>query len=331
MATIDFQIDYQADSDAGVETLSGSGLGFFGETTGSSVQIGAFQDSTHVSNGDGSSTPDQANNIKFVGSTFPSGQCTVNAAGTAFNVGLSGVKSRSATFGIRFGHDTAVKVQNCQLRIFDRANINFPASGVNTRVAEIVNFGDGQATRNHAAQGGGGIASTAVGSGDAFWWGEPWPDALVGSQNYYENSLGTKFYNGRLTGDTVVNGDSRLDQLTDDDQSVGGTGLIVPLLDSPGSGHRGLGEITGSAPGSPIGDTPGMVWPKWSQYIQSTQQTNWNSSVGSYDGATSNGKKYTFGGTGLHTHHTWCVAISASPLSIGSKEQFGLYVSLEYL
>jgi hypothetical protein len=74
-----------------------------------------------------------------------------------------------------------------------------------------------------------------------------------------------------------------------------------------------------------------MVWPKWSQYIQLAQQPNWNSDAGSFDGATTNGKKYTYGGTGLHTHHTWCVAISASPLSIGSKEQFGLYVSLEYL
>jgi hypothetical protein len=39
----------------------------------------------------------------------------------------------------------------------------------------------------------------------------------------------------------------------------------------------------------------------------------------------------TYGGTGLDTHHTWAVALSASPLSIGSKEQYGLYVSLEYL
>jgi hypothetical protein len=326
MAVIDFQIDYQADSDPGVETLSGSGLGFFGETTGSSVQIGAFQDSTHVSNGDGSSTPDQANNIKYVGATFPSGQCTVNAAGTAYNVGLSGVKSRSCTFGVRFGHDTAVKVQNCQMRIFDRTNINFPASGVNTRVAEIVNFGDGHASRNHAAQGGGGVASTAVGSGDAFWWGEPWPSDLVKSTHpYYENSLGTKFYNGLET-EAVVNGDTRLGELTDDDQAVGGTGIIVPLLDSPGSGQQGLAHIADASSA-----TPGMIWPKWAQYIDSTKQATWNTSMGTMDGSTVAGQKKTFGGTGLHTHHTWSLAISASPLSIGSKEQFGLYVSLEYL
>ena len=39
----------------------------------------------------------------------------------------------------------------------------------------------------------------------------------------------------------------------------------------------------------------------------------------------------TYGGTGLAKRHTWYVGISASPLSIGSKTSYGLYVSLEYL
>ncbi|MFQ3675224.1 MAG: hypothetical protein SNJ64_01610 [Endomicrobiia bacterium] len=37
-------------------------------------------------------------------------------------------------------------------------------------------------------------------------------------------------------------------------------------------------------------------------------------------------------GTGTtDTRHDWFLAISASPDSVGSKTQFGLYVSLEYL
>lgn len=324
MAIIDFQVLLSNTGGAnGVETLSGSGLGFFGATAGSSVQIGSFQDTTFVSNGDGSSTTENCNNIKYVANTFPSGQATVNAqGGGSYSVGLSGIKSAASTLGIRFGHSTAVKTQNVQLRIYDRGNINNPASGVNTKVAEIVNFNGS----TYNSQGTTGSSSSAVGSGDAFWWGEPWPDELCG-QNYWKNSLGTKFYNGLLS-ESVVNGDSRLNNgvATGDDETVGGSGVIVPLLDSPGSGQRGLAEVTGST---------GMIWPKWTQLINSTgRQTTYHSSAVSFgtEAADGGGKEnYTQGGTGYHTHHTWAVALSASPLNIGSKEQYGLYVSLEYL
>ena len=39
----------------------------------------------------------------------------------------------------------------------------------------------------------------------------------------------------------------------------------------------------------------------------------------------------TYGGSGVDTHHTWSLALSASPLSIGAKDDYGLYVSVEYL
>ena len=330
MAIIDFQVNYSNQMVPDTETLSGSGLGFFGATAGSSVQIGAFQDGTFISNGDGSETKGQTNNVKYRSSVFPSGQCTVGSAGAAtFNVGLSGVVSYQTTLGIRFGHTTPVKTQNCQLRIYDRTNINSPASGVNTKVAEVVNWNGA----NPISQGADGVASNHVGSGDAFWWGEPWPAELVSAQNFYENSLGTKFYNGLDTA-AVVNGDSRVGNgvAVGDDETVGGTGIIVPLLDSPGSGQKGLQEIAVSPPGTPDVTNYGMVWPKWSQYIDSTKQNAiYHPGIGTYDGDSTNGKKFTFGGTGVHTHHTWCVALSASPLAIGSKEQFGLYVALEYL
>jgi len=318
MAIIDFQILGQNDGGLNLETLSGSGLGFFGSTAGASVQIGSYQDTTYVSNGDGSETKDQTNNVKFVGDTFPSGMCTANAIGGTYGpIGLSGVKSYESTLGIRFGHNTAVKTQNVQLRVYDRSNINYPASGVNTKVAEIVNFGAGGA---YDSQGSAGVGSDAVGSGDAFWWGEPWPSELV-SKNYWTNSLGTKFYNG-LNG-ASVNGDIRLGNVTDDDETVGGSGLIVPLLDSPGSGQRGLDEVAGST---------GMIWPKWTQYIHTTSnQQLWAGSTDHNFGDGSSNLTLNQGGTGYHTHHTWSVALSASPLNIGSKEQYGLYVSLEYL
>jgi len=326
MAIIDFQLLGNSDADPTLETLSGSGLGFFGLSAGSSVQIGSHQDTTFVSNGDGSETTARANNIKFVADTYPSGQCSVGAAGGGdYSVGLSGVKSNAATLGIRFGHDTAVKTQNCQLRIYDRSNINAPASGVNTKVAEVVNFNGS----TFDVQGLSGTSSSAVGSGDAFWWGEPWPSELInGANNYYQNSLGTKFYNGLDTGDAIVNGDTRLNNgvATGDHETVGGTGVIVPLLDSPGSGQRGLNEITDNAASS-----PGLMYPKWAQYVDSSDHSALFGASNVFSNGRTTNIARTYGGTGYHTHHTWAVALSASPLNIGSKEQYGLYVSLEYL
>ena len=49
------------------------------------------------------------------------------------------------------------------------------------------------------------------------------------------------------------------------------------------------------------------------------------------DGADAGNLGKTYGGTGVDTHHTWSIALSASPLSIGAKDQYGLYVSVEYL
>lgn len=322
MAVIKFQVLGQNDGQASIDTLSGSGLGFFGLSAGSSVQIGAYQDTTYVSNGDGSVTKSATNNNKYVADTFPSGMSAITAIGGTYGpVGLSGVKSFESTLGIEFGHSTAVKTQNVQLRIYDRSNINYPASGVNTKVAEVVNFGGG----TYNSQGSLGVGSSVVGSGDAFWWGEAWPSELVTNNlNYFTNSLGTKFYNA-TSDDSVVNGDVRLGNVSEDDNTVGGSGLVVPLLDSPGSGQRGLDEVTGAT---------GMIWPKWTQYITETAQQQVWAGAATHNfgnGSTAGNLLLNQGGTGYHTHHTWAVALSASPLNIGSKEQYGLYVSLEYL
>ena len=75
-----------------------------------------------------------------------------------------------------------------------------------------------------------------------------------------------------------------------------------------------------------------MVWPKWTQYIDSSKQSTLFGAGNNFgDGSNVSYIANTYGGTGIDTHHTWCVALSATPLAIGSKEQYGLYVSLEYL
>tara|TARA_R110000850_G_scaffold49441_2_gene121954 strand:- start:394 stop:1386 length:993 start_codon:yes stop_codon:yes gene_type:complete len=330
MAEIRFQLLKQANGQPALDTLSGSGLAFYGATAGSSVQIGAYQGTTYVANSTGSTYKDETNNIKYLSSTFPSGQTNIAGAfGTAANIGLSGVKTFQGTLGIEFGHTAAVKVQNCQLRIYDRASVNYPASGVNTKLAEIANHNG----TSFSSQGSAGTTSNAVGSGDILWWGEPWPAQLV-TKNYYTNSAGVVFYNG-LDSSSNTNGDSRLASaaVAGSYDTVGGTGIVMPLLDSPGSGQKHLQS-------SEIVSGSGMAWPKWTQYLTNTsnQSTFFGGTYVQFgDGSVTTKTDgiapidRTFGGTGVATHHTWSVAISAAPLSTGSKEQYGMYVSLEYL
>ncbi len=333
MADIRFRILNQADGDASLDTISGSGLAFYGATAGSSVAVGEYQQTTYVANGDGSVFKDATNNIAFyTTASYPSGRCTLDSVpGSAYpDTGLSGVRTMHSSIGIMFGHTAAVKVQNCQLRIYDRGNIQYPASGVNTKVAEIVNFNGG----TYATQGtNDGLPSAAIGSGDLWWWGEPWPDELCpSSENFYTNSVGVTFYNGKDT-DSRVNGDARLATagVPGSYETVGGTGLIVPLLDSPGSGGKGLQA-------SEVVSGTGMVWPKWTQYCRDTADQNAISGNSAAFGDGSDTTKSggianidrTFGGTGIDTHHSWGIAISASPNAAGAKEDYGLYVSLEY-
>ena len=321
MAEIRFQKLNQTDGEAAVDTLSGSGLAFFGATGGSSVAINAWQQGSWVSNGDGSTYTEQMPNNQYVtDGEFPSGRVTLGGAfqGTDTTLGLTGIKNMHGTLGIEFGHTTAVNIQNCQLRIYDRGNVNYPATGVNTRVAELINFNGA----TYATQGTSSNTSDAVGSGDIFWWGEPWPNAETNGTNFFTNSVGSTFYNG-TTSDTNTNGDSRLSAaaVAGSYDTVGGTGIIVPLADSPGSGGKQLQNseaISGT----------GQIWPKWTQYAQNSSfQT---AVAGGNFGDGSSNKQFTYGGTGVDTHHTWSVALSASPLSSGGKEQYGLYVSLEY-
>ena len=326
MAEIRFQILGAADGTPNLDTLSGSGLAFYGSSAGSSVQIGTYQDNTYVANSDGSIYKDASNNIKYVASTYPSGMTvTSEAGGSDLTIGLSGVKTYQATLGIEFGHSTNVNVQNAQLRIYDRTNINYPASGVLCKVAEIINHNGG----NFQSQGSAGITSDVVGSGDCFWWGEAWPTQYC-TKNYFTNSSGEVFVNGS-SAVSNVNGDSRL-TIPGSYATVGGTGIVVPLSNSPGSGQKQLQPSEVADNGNSI---PGMMWPKWTQYVDSLSQGPTGmferSDVSFGDGSDSANIGKTYGGTGVDTHHTWAVALSSSPLSIGSKEQFGLYVSLEYL
>ena len=312
MAEITFGIGSQ-------QNIAGSGLGFYGSTFGSSVQIGSFQDSTFVTNAAGTSQGPAATNIKFASP----GSGISSAVGSG--IPLTKINSGNRTFHINFDHTSHVNVQNCQMRIYDRENINYPASGVVTKVAEIVNF-DGKTTETwESSNGSDNVAmnSNFYGSGDMFWWGSPWPDAGTwrAAQDFYTNSSGVKFTNFTQTEATAGqgNGDERLGSVTGDTETVGGTGVIVPLFNSPGSGGHFVNSVNPDV---------SAVQPKWLQYYDNSYRDD--AAGGTPDLGTKTTTN-TFGGTGLALRHTWYAAISASPLSIGSKTSYGLYVSLEYL
>lgn len=300
MAEITFGT-YQANN------LGGSGIGFYGSTFGASVQVGQYQSRSYITNSNGTINGGNAKNTKY----------THAASGVpedvASGIPVVRINGSERLLDINFDHSVPVKVQNVQLRIYDRSNINHPASGVNTKVAEIVNF-NGLAYNTWVGAPGAVNTTTSYGSGDLFWWGSPWPTANI-TRNFYENSVGVKFYNGRDSIDLKINGDSRLTAVGAD-ETVGGTGIIVPLLDSPGSGQRFLNP---SVPGY----DPAMK-PKWLQYYNSVAPLN----VPNIGTPTTSG---TFGGSGLDTRHTWRVLMSATPNTVGSKTSYALQCSLEYI
>ena len=111
--------------------LVGSGLGFYGSGFGQSVAVGAFQDTTYVTNSAGTAQGIQGDNVKWVHPA--SGQV---AGGVQLL--LRDIPNDIATLNLRFTFDTAVKAQNAQVRIYDRVTTTRGASGVTTYIAEII-------------------------------------------------------------------------------------------------------------------------------------------------------------------------------------------------
>lgn len=129
MASIDFFA-----ANYGITNLSGSGLGFFGGSFGQSVAVGSYQDTTFITNGAGTVQGQQVNNIKWTHAS--SG--LINSATNS--KALTEIPNYLATLNIRFTHSAAVRTQNAKLYIYDRTSINNPASGVTTKVAELIHI-----------------------------------------------------------------------------------------------------------------------------------------------------------------------------------------------
>lgn len=131
--------------------IGSSGIGFFGDAGfGSSVSVGLYNDSTFITNSNGTDSGPTLNNIKF---SHPSSGI-VNGVASPSGLLLDKITNAQATLNIRFTHSTGVITQNAKVRIYDRYNINNPASGVTTKIAQII----------HPS-----TSNSVTGSGSASW------------------------------------------------------------------------------------------------------------------------------------------------------------------
>ena len=216
-----------------INHTAGSGLGFYGGGYGISVPVSTFQDTTFTTNSDGTAT----DYIQLHNTKYDAGNSGVLADGNSI-ANLNNVPNYLAPLNIRFTHSSAVKVQNCKLRIFDRNDIAKHASGVSTMVYEI----------RH-------------------------PSALQSVTNLN--------FRGR-TDNTWVE-------------------FAAEDSDNPA-------DMTFTS-------SPGMS----------------GLNTDSTDTDTAKGYSTTTGSAHTSARHDWYAALSASPHSIGSKTQYGLYFTVEYL
>jgi len=146
MATITFHA-----ADQGLLTinnLSGSGIGFYGSGFGASVAVGAYNDTTFITDSNGTINGAQVNNIKYTIANSGS----INGA-TMIN--LLDMPNYLASLNARFTHGSAVQVQNVKFRQYNRSSINVGGSGVTMKAAELIH--------TSATQTG------ELGSGDSAW------------------------------------------------------------------------------------------------------------------------------------------------------------------
>lgn len=235
MAAISFYANILNGTPTIINHAAGSGLGFYGLTFGASVPVGSQQNTTYITNSTGLEQGAQLNNTAMdsIGNQSTAGKVSVNGS-TAIN--NDRLPNYLCPLNIRFTHDSAVRVQNCKLRIFDRANINNAASGVTTYVYEA---------RHPSAN----------------------------------QTIGNLDLRGRSVNSWVEYNPSNIPS-------------DMTFTSSPG--------VSG---------------------------TNTSSS----DTDVNLGYTTTNGVTHSSTRHDWYLAISSEPETIGSKTQYGLYFSVEYL
>jgi hypothetical protein len=130
-----------------INNLNGSGIGFYTDSFGGSTPVGEYSNVNFITNGAGTTDGGQINSCQYINSMS-------GAINGASPILLTQIPNYLATLNIRFEHDTAVKVQNGKLRIYDRTNINNDPSGVLAKIARII----------HPS-----VSQTNTGSGHTTW------------------------------------------------------------------------------------------------------------------------------------------------------------------
>lgn len=124
-------INFYAGPPYQINNINGSGLAFFGNAFGQSVQVGSWNEKTFVSSSNGTTDGGECQNIQF----YNSASGSINGGSP---VHLKQIPNYLATLKVEFTHDTPVKTQNCKLRIYDRSNINNDPSGTSVKVYETI-------------------------------------------------------------------------------------------------------------------------------------------------------------------------------------------------
>ena len=145
-------INFYADTAFFITNLGGSGLGFYGGGFGQSVNVGAYQNTTFITDSTGANQGPQVNNVTYANAM--SGIVNSSTSGIL----LTYIPNYQATLNIRFTNDTSVKTQNVKLRVYDRISIDNAPSGVVSQVAEVIHLSNIQ-----NAGGSGNSTWTAVG------------------------------------------------------------------------------------------------------------------------------------------------------------------------
>lgn len=116
-----------------INDLAGSGLGFYGAGGfGASVAVATWQQRTFITDATGALQGPEVNNVVYLNP----GSGILGQVGSG--IGLRAIPNWQATLNIRFTNDTPVKTQNSQFIIYDRVNVSNAASGVTTKMAQII-------------------------------------------------------------------------------------------------------------------------------------------------------------------------------------------------
>ena len=120
-----------------INAVAGSGLGFYGNGFGTSVQVNNFQERTFITDSSGISQGPEARNVKW---TAPgSAILGQETPGSSTSLALNNIPNYLSTLNIRFTHPTTqVRTQNAKVIIYDRNSISNKASGVSTYGYEVV-------------------------------------------------------------------------------------------------------------------------------------------------------------------------------------------------